>query len=275
MASLTSEMEDSLGTSARIAAGQLDTFQGSVTLLTSAANALAIEVGSALAPMLRSMADLVTPLVQGFAAWAENNKLLVTVVVSLVAALGVLLLVGGLSLVMAGVLAASWGALGLSFGGVAAAASVMWVAITGPVGLAVAGVAAFIAIMVILYNRFESVRNMIDSIRRSIFGAGDAAKSIGPGATAAPIGAGVAPSTQEAVEDIASEVGGELQKVTSGLTTGQTRWRNVRLEEAQEDAADKIVGAIEGQTEELLAGDEAFDWWTDSLTPAPRRRHRS
>ena len=249
---LTFEMENSGGTAERIARMQLDTFQGQMTLLTSAVDGLAISIGSTLVPILRKVVEFITPLVGGFTRWAEKNKGLATGITVTVGALGAFLLVGGLALVMAGILAAAWGALGITFAGVAGFASAMWLAILGPVGLAIAGVAAIIAVAVILYKRFDAVRNLIDKITLGIFRMGDAASAIGGVETREKV-----PRKEEEWEKVITWEGKEeedakgMVEIASSLITGRTRWTNVREEEAQENQFDRIIKALEGQTVEL------------------------
>ena len=73
---LTTEMENSGGTAQRIAETQLDTLQGELTLLKSAAEGLAISIGGALVPALRPLVEQVAAVVQNVVAWAEANPTL-------------------------------------------------------------------------------------------------------------------------------------------------------------------------------------------------------
>ena len=242
---LTMQMENSGGTAERIARQQLDTFHGQMTLLKSAIDGLSISIGSTLVPVLRNIVKIVTPVVGGFTRWAEKNKELATGIVVIVGALGTFLLVGGLTIVMAGILAASLNALGLSF-------AVLWTAILGPVGLAIAGVAAIIALAVILYKKFDAVRNLIDKITLGIFRMGDATKSVEPGETRKKVQAAQQglPGA-DAMEDMGDEMGKQMVEVASSLITGRTRWTNVREQEAQENQFDRVIRAIEKQTKDL------------------------
>ena len=92
---LTTQMELSGGTAQRIADRQLDTFQGQMTLMRSAVEALLLSVGSRLVPVLEPLIASVTAVVQRFAEWSETMPGLSSAVVITVVALGALALVGG------------------------------------------------------------------------------------------------------------------------------------------------------------------------------------
>ena len=242
---LTAEMDASAGTAERIRKQQLDTLQGSVVQLTSAMDGLALTIGSSLAPTIRAVADFITPIIQGWTQWSRQNRTLAAAIVTVVGILGILMLVGGLSLLMAGAMAAAWGVLGLSLSSVAAAAATAWLALTGPVGWVIAGIVAVIAVVTALYKRFEAVRDIVDKVTFGIFRMNDAATQTET--IQAPLGSPTAPVAPPQVEAI----GEELEKVTSSLSTGQTRWLNREIRE-QENATDRIVEALESQTKTLV-----------------------
>ena len=245
------------------------------------------QVGLALLPVLRAILNFVAPIVIAIANWTQENKGLAAAIFITVAALGAFVLFAGLALIAAGLIASGIVALIPIMGTVAGVATAMWIAITGPVGLIIAGIALVIGVLVYLYFRFESVRNIVNAVGRTIKDfAANAVKSLQPLIEAlgyivwllgtvwdflkippspevltpknmdtrplAIIEAELQQNTAAATGELAQEVGKEMQKVTSALTTGRTRWRNVRFEEAQEDSATKIVSAVEQQTRDLI-----------------------
>ena len=89
LAELTQEMRDSGGTADRIAKTQLDTFQGEMTLLKSAVEGVALQVGSFLVPHLRKLVEAITPVIQRVTEWMTANPEFarqITVVVGAIAA---------------------------------------------------------------------------------------------------------------------------------------------------------------------------------------------
>ena len=258
------------------------------------------QVGLALLPVLQAILQFVTPIVTAIANWTQENKGLAAAIFITVAALGAFALFAGLALISASLVAGAIGTLGITMAGVTGVAAAMWIAITGPVGLIIAGIVALIAVGVYLYHRFDAVRNIVDAAWRAIKDfAADAVKSLQPLIEALGYIVGLLGSVwdflkilpspevltmdtrplaiieaemQQNTGELAQEAGKEMQKATSALTTGRTRWRNVRLEEAQEDSATKIVDAVEQQTRDLIPPIEGIEAgapdgfkWTDLI----------
>lgn len=148
------EMEANLtGTDAAalMAEKQLDTFKGSMKLLKSAVEEVAIQFGNILIPILR---DLVTgyvqPAVQWFSNLDEGVKRMIVTVAAIAAA------IGPFFLILAGL------AKGLS--AVAGAVSFL----ISPIGLVIVGIAALTAGLIYLWNTNEDFRNTVVSIWQSI-----------------------------------------------------------------------------------------------------------
>lgn len=95
---LTEEMRVSGGTAEEIATQQLDTLQGSLTLLTSQAEGTQIAIGQALAPAIRALAEAAGPFLQTLAEWISKNPSLTLTIVAISAAL----VVFGTALALAG-----------------------------------------------------------------------------------------------------------------------------------------------------------------------------
>ena len=239
---------------------------------------LQAELGTALLPILAAVLRAVVPIVTWVKDWAAAHPGLSSAIFITVAALGAFALFAGLALIATGLVAGAIGTLGISMASVTGVAIAMWIAITGPVGLIIAGIALVIGVLVYLYFRFDAVRNVVDAVGRAIKDfAVNAVKSLQPLIEALGFIVGLLgsvwdflkiPSSPEitapkamdemqqntaaATGELADEVGKEMQKATSALTTGRTRWRNVQFEEAQEDSATKIVNSVEQQTKDLV-----------------------
>ena len=250
---------------------------------------LMAELGQGLLPILAAVLRAVVPIVTWVKDWAAAHPGLSSAIFITAAALGAFALFAGLALIAAGLVAGAIGTLGISMAGVTGVATVMWIAITGPVGLIIAGVALVIGIFAYLYFRIDAIREIVNAVGGAIKDfAADAVKSLQPlievlGFIVGLLGTvwdflKIPPSpedmmpvvsphlrggpndlrntTEAATGELAEEVKKEMEKVTWTLTTGRTRWRNVRFEEAQEDAATKIVNAVEQQTGDLKVAAE-------------------
>jgi TP901 family phage tail tape measure protein len=66
-------LKNSMGTTSRIAATQLDTLKGSVELLTSSVEGLALSAGEVLAPMMRQIGNVAMLVTNGLAKLNEQN----------------------------------------------------------------------------------------------------------------------------------------------------------------------------------------------------------
>ena len=254
------------------------------------------QVGFALLPVLQTILQFVAPIVIAIANWTQENKGLAAAIFITVAALGAFALFAGLALIAAGLVAGAIGTLGITMAGVTGVATVMWIAITGPVGLIIAAIGLVIGIFAYLYFRVDVIREIVNTVGRAIKDfAADAVKSLQPLIEALGYIVGLLGSVwdflkippspealtmdtrplaiieaemQQNTGDLAQEAGKEMQKATSALTTGRTRWRNVRLEEAQEDSATKIVNVVEQQTKDLVPTIEGI---TAGVPSGPKR----
>ncbi len=162
---LTGEMENSGGTAERIALRQLDTFSGSMTLLKSQVESVALQLGETLAPRLRALVERVGPIVTQIGEWVEKNPQLI---LAISAAAGAMLTLGGalvgLSLILPGIVA-----LGPLVGG---AFSLM----LGPIGLVAAAIAALVFVFVtdfggIRTKTLEVVKAIDDALRGPLINA--------------------------------------------------------------------------------------------------------
>ena len=151
----TAALAGSAGTAARIAATQLDTLKGSVELVLSALEGLAIAVGESLVGPLRTLGTILTNVVNVVAAWAKENPGTIAAIAATVAgvgALGVSLIALGLTIKAAvtvgTALAAVFGlikAAALAAGAASSAAFALIASKVGLIAVAVAGVGVAIA----------------------------------------------------------------------------------------------------------------------------------
>lgn len=157
---LVTAMENSGGTAEAIAEKQLDTLQGSLTLLTSATEGLQISLGGALAPSIRSLATDIIPVVVAISNWLNQHPKLTTVLiasVAVIAAIGIALL--GISLVLPGLV--------IGFGLLSKATLFLipkLIALNlslGVISLVVLGVAAAVGIGILIWKNWGTIMDFI------------------------------------------------------------------------------------------------------------------
>jgi TP901 family phage tail tape measure protein len=150
---LTQKMEEGGGIAARVAAKQLDTFSGSMTLLTSQAEGLQIAIGGALAPSIRSLAEALSPILTKIAEWVDKNPKL-TMAIFAVATVVLVLGTGlvALSLILPGIIIGILAASG-AFGTLSIA--------MGPITLIVLGISAAIGAAILIWKNWDTIIGFI------------------------------------------------------------------------------------------------------------------
>lgn len=150
LAQFTSALQNSGGTAARIASTQLNTLQGSVKLVLSALEGLAIAVGEALVGPLRTFGTVLVNVVNAIGAWVKANPGTVAAIAATIAgitALGAGLFALGLTIkvttTVVGALVAVFGLLkaaALAAGAASSAAFALIATKAGIIAVAVAGI---------------------------------------------------------------------------------------------------------------------------------------
>lgn len=173
------QLENADGTAAKMAATMIDTSKGSLTILKSATEDVAISVGNILLPSLTGLAGKAVEVANKVQAFTEKHPELTRVMVmGAAAALGL-----GIAVTATGYAASlvispfvnfyAWATriqLGtkLAAAGTRAWAAAQWLVNAAmsmnPIVLVVASIAGLIAIGVLLYKNFESVRNIVDNL---------------------------------------------------------------------------------------------------------------
>ncbi|KKN78139.1 hypothetical protein LCGC14_0353660 [marine sediment metagenome] len=157
---LVTAMENSGGTAEAIAERQLDTLQGSLTLLTSATEGLQISLGSALAPAIRSLATDIIPVVVAITEWLGKHPKLTTVLVAgvaVIAALGIGLLAVGF--IVPG-LVSGFGLLTIAVGFLTGGFFGLSIAM-GPITLIVLGIAAAVGVGILVWKNWATIIDFI------------------------------------------------------------------------------------------------------------------
>lgn len=151
-------------TAADVAATRLDNFKGSLEQLKGSLETAAITVGTMFLPALRDLADFGTTLINKFSDMDEGTqKMIVGFSAGGVAAAGLLGSIG----LFAHASAPAISGIGGMVSGVGSLGASL-IGALGPVGLIVAAVVALIAILVAAYFKFQAVRDIVDTVGRTI-----------------------------------------------------------------------------------------------------------
>lgn len=148
LAQYTKELENSDGTAKKMADTMMDNLAGSLNQLKAAFEGLAIQFSDLIKGDLRAFADWITKMVAKFGELSDGTKKTILVVASLAAAIGPMLVVGGMLISSLGTIFGAFGtvssAIAVATTGATAATPAIgalasvFTALTGPIGLTVA-----------------------------------------------------------------------------------------------------------------------------------------
>lgn len=147
---LTDAVYNSQGAAQAMADTMGDNTQGDVARLKSAVEELGISLTQNLIPYIRDLIQWVQGVVDWFNSLDQDTKDMIVTILLVVAAIGPLLVIIGSVIEMCGKVAGA-----LSF-------------LTSPIGLVVAAVAAAIAIGVLLYKNWDTIKQKADQLGQNI-----------------------------------------------------------------------------------------------------------
>jgi len=149
---ITSALSVSFGGAATVAA---ESFEGQMKGLSIAMDETKESIGAALLPVLKKFLDILQPI----SIWAQENTKLFLIIVGVVGAFAAAIVVANVA-IKAWTIATQ----------IATAAQVLFnfVMSANPIALVIIGIVAFVAALVLLYKKFEVVRDVVDTVFNAI-----------------------------------------------------------------------------------------------------------
>lgn len=169
--SLADAIANSTGKAEEIANLRLDNLSGQLTLLKSAVEGIAIQIGNILMPAVSSVVSWVQSLATAFSNLSDGTKKTIVAVAGIVAAIGPVVAVIGAALsAIGGVVSAIGGVVAaVAEGtGVVAAIGGAFSALAGPIAIVVAAVVAVTIAIVTALTKFEWFNSMVGGIKEAI-----------------------------------------------------------------------------------------------------------
>lgn len=145
------------GTATEMQAAMMQGFGGSIEQLKSGIDVLATSFGEALAPMIQKVIGFIQTIVDWFNSLSSETQTIIATIALVVAAIGPLLLI-------IGTLASSIGSIINLVGMIGPALTVL----TGPVGIVIAVIAALIAVGVLLYKNWDTIKAKAADLKNKI-----------------------------------------------------------------------------------------------------------
>ena len=145
---------DKEGTAMEMQSAMMSGFAGSIEQLKSGLDVLLTSLGEALAPIIQKVVAGVQMLVNWFNSLSPAMQQVIAVIMVVVAAIGPVLVILGTIASAIGSIITLVGTLGPALAGLGG----VFAALTGPVGIVIAIIAALIAIGVLLYKNWDTIK---------------------------------------------------------------------------------------------------------------------
>lgn len=168
---LTQSFKNSDGSAKKMAGTMQDNLKGSIEQMKGSLETAGIQISQAFAPHIKQVAGLIGNLADKFANLSPASQKTILVIAGIAAAIGPLIIgigqvisaVGAIS----GVIASVSGAIAAA-GGATSALGAVFTALTGPVGIAIAVIAGLVAVGVLLYKNWDTIKNTASAIWQAL-----------------------------------------------------------------------------------------------------------
>lgn len=155
---LSGEIENASGAAGDMADTQLNNLKGQLTLLKSAIQDVAIEIGNIMLPYVKRFVEWVQKLTTKFSGLSDRTKRIIVIVGAVIAAVGPLLIVIG--------------KVSMGIGALMKLAPLL----AGPFGIVIAIIAAVVAAGVLLYKNWDTVKEKAGELIAAVSGAWESIK---------------------------------------------------------------------------------------------------
>ena len=148
MTEITEALAVSFGGAATVAA---ESFEGQMKGLSIAMDETKESIGAALLPVLKKFLDILKPI----SIWAQENTTLFLIIAGVIGGFAAAIVIANFAIKAFTIATQIM---------TAAQAAFNFVMNMNPIGLVILAIVAFVAALVLLYNKFEVVRNVVDAV---------------------------------------------------------------------------------------------------------------
>lgn len=242
------------GTAMEMQAAMMSGFAGSIEQLKSGLDVLLTSLGEALAPVIQKVVAGLQVLVNWFNSLSPTMQTVIATIGVIVAAIGPVLVIIGMIASSIGSIISLVGTLGPALGALGG----VFAALTGPVGIAIAIIAALIAIGVLLYKNWDTIKAKATEVKNWVVAQWKALKAQvaaifnGIKAQAIAIWNGIKSAVSTAANAIKSAVSGAFNRLKGTVSAAWNAIKNAITNPIQtavglvRAAINKIKGIING-----------------------------
>lgn len=242
------------GTAMEMQAAMMSGFAGSIEQLKSGLDVLLTSLGEALAPVIQKVVAGLQVLVNWFNSLSPTMQTVIATIGVIVAAIGPVLVIIGMIASSIGSIISLVGTLGPALGALGG----VFAALTGPVGIAIAIIAALIAIGVLLYKNWDTIKAKATEVKNWVVAQWKALKAQvaaifnGIKAQSIAIWNGIKSAVRTAANAIKSAVSGAFNSLKGTVSAAWNAIKNAITHPIQtavglvRAAINKIKGIING-----------------------------
>jgi phage-related protein len=149
----------------------MDSPTNKLRVMKEQAEQLGIQFGQLLIPILEKLIGIVKPLMDKFQGLSKEQQEMIVKIGLVVAAVGPIIGIIGKVISIAGTLSTVIGSISgamAAAGGASAALGAVFTALTGPVGIAIAVIGGLVAVGVLLYKNWDTIKNTASTIWQAL-----------------------------------------------------------------------------------------------------------